>query len=474
MATSGFWRMSATELLAGYARRDFSPVEVVRELFERAERLNPKLSSFLAMNTDDAMDAARTAEQVWMGSGEKPLLCGVPISIKDSIEVAGMPTTYGSVPFKENRQPDAEMVRRVRRAGGVITGKTNLPEFALHGAVDNLLSPPGRNPWNLDHTCGGSSGGAGSSVAAGIGPLAIGTDSGGSIRMPAALNGIFGIKPTYQRIPAVQTWRAAPGRSHNGPLTRTVRDSALVLQAMAGYDSRDAETNIPPVDDYFAFAHGDVRGLRVAVSYDFGRGFEMDAEALAFVRQAAELLADLGCQIVEADPPILDEPEELEPGVWAYSGDHFAAAEAMIPDFLAHHVEELGPHARPIYEAGPHAKAWQYRRIVRRNRAYGLRMQDWFRDYDFLLSPLMAPAMRIEDVRTPDRSRPRTSFSTPFNHTYNPAASVPFGFHSSGLPLAIQIVGRLYDDVGVLRVSAAIESARPWSYRWPELADSVD
>jgi aspartyl-tRNA(Asn)/glutamyl-tRNA(Gln) amidotransferase subunit A len=471
MTDQGYWRLSATDLLEGYRRRDFSPVEVTQEVFDRIDKLNPELSAFLALNVDDASRAAKTAESAWMSSGERGLLCGVPISLKDSIELDGHPTTYGSKAFVDNYQPDSEIARRIRREGGVIIGKTNLPEFALHGAVDNLISPPGRNPWNLDHTCGGSSGGAGSQVASGLGPLAIGTDSGGSVRMPAAINGIFALKPTYQRIPAVQTWRAAPGRSHNGPMTRTVRDSALILQALAGYDPRDAESNMPSVEDYFSFASGDVRGIRIALSYDFGRGFPMDDEALEQVKEAARLFADLGCEIVEADPPTIDEPEELEPGVWAYSGDHYAAAEAMIPGFLDKHLDDLSPVARSVYEAGPYAKAWQYRRIVRRNRAYGLRVQEWFRDYDFLLSPEMGPAQRLDAVRLADRSRPPQSFNTPFNHAYNPAAAVPIGFHSNGLPLAIQIVGRLRDDVGVLRMASMIEQVKPWGHQWPQLAE---
>ena len=473
MSDAGFWRLSATELLDGYRRRDFSPVEVTREVFDRIAALNPKLNAFLALNTDDAMEAARTAEAAWLGSGERGMLCGVPISLKDSIEMAGHPTTYGSKAFVDNRQPDSEIARRIRHEGGVLIGKTNLPEFALHGAVDNRISPAGRNPWNLDHTCGGSSGGAGSQVAAGLGPLAIGTDSGGSVRMPAAINGIFAIKPTYQRMPSVQTWRAAPGRSHNGPMTRTVRDSALILQALAGYDPRDAESNLAPVADYFAFASPNPRGLRVAVSYDFGRGFAMDSEALALVREMARFFEDAGCIVVEADPPTIDEPEELEPGVWAYSGDHYAAAEAMIPGFLEKHLDDLSDVARPVYEAGPHAKAWQSRRIVRRNRAYGLRVQEWFRDYDFLLSPEMGPAQRVDAIGLPDRSRPPQSFNTPFNHAYNPAAAIPAGFHSNGLPLAVQVVGRLYDDVGVLRMAAAIERSRPWGHLWPALAEEA-
>ena len=472
MPDAGYWRMSATELLAGYARHDFSPVEVLRELYERVDRLNPKLSSFLALNTDDALASALAAEKAWRSSGDKQLLLGVPVSIKDSIEVDGMPTTYGSLPFKDNRQPDAELVRRVRAAGGVITGKTNLPEFALYSAVDNKLGPPGRNPWDLERTCGGSSGGAGSSLAAGLGPLAVGTDSGGSVRTPAAVNGVFALKPTYQRIPAVQTWRAAPGRSHNGPMTRTVGDAALLMQALAGADARDAESNLPPVEDYLAFADGGVRGVRLAVSYDFGQGYRASPEVLAFVREAAALFAELGCEVVEADPPTLEESEELEPGVWAYSGDHYAAAEAMIPNFIEKHLDDLTPYTRPIYERAPEAKAWQYRRILRRNRAFGQRMQEWFRGYDFLLSPLVGPAVPLKEATPRDRAKPPRSFVVPFNHTYNPAASVPFGLSAGGLPISVQVVGRLYDDVGVLRMAAAVERARPWAQRWPALAEA--
>ena len=345
--------------------------------------------------------------------------------------MAGQPTTYGSLAFVDNRQPDSEIARRIRREGGVLIGKTNLPEFALHGAVDNRISPTGRNPWNLDHTCGGSSGGAGAQVAAGLGPLAIGTDSGGSIRMPAAINGIFGIKPTYQRIPAAQTWRAAPGRSHNGPMTRTVRDAALVLQALAGYDPRDGESNLSPVSDYFAFASGDLRGLRVAVSYDFGRGFAMDGEALELVRDTARFFEDAGCIMIEADPPTIDEPEELEPGVWAYSGDHYAAAEAMIPGFLEKHLgrpERRGPPG--VRGRDRTRRRGSPRRIVRRNRGYGLRVQEWFRDYDLLLSPQMGPAQRIDAVRNAGQVAPAAEFQ----HAVQPRVQ-PGGRSARGVPL---------------------------------------
>jgi Asp-tRNA(Asn)/Glu-tRNA(Gln) amidotransferase A subunit family amidase len=464
------WRLSAAELLAAYARKELSPVEVLEDVLARIERLNPRLRAYLAVNADDARRTAREAERRWLTPGEKPLLCGVPVSVKDTIEMGGLPTTYGSLAFKDNLQPDSEIVLRLRRAGAVITGKTNTPEFALLGAVRNRLGEPGTNPWNLEHTCGGSSGGAASAVAAGLGPLAIGTDSGGSVRVPAAYNGIFALKPTYQRIPAVQRWRAAPGRSHNGPITRTVRDAALMMAALAGPDPRDPASDLEPPASWLDFAGGSIRGARVAVSHRFGHAPTQDAEVMATLERAAGLLRGLGCTVVEADPPSLDPNDELAPGVWAYAGDHYAGAEALIPNFWGKHADDLTDYIRPVYDAGRTALAWRYRGILRRNQAYAVQVREWFRDYDFLLSPVTGPAPRLGDRRERNRDEREFGYLVAFNTAYNPAAAVPFGAHSSGLPLAVQLVGRLGDDLGVLRLAAAIEAEHPWGDRWPPLA----
>jgi Asp-tRNA(Asn)/Glu-tRNA(Gln) amidotransferase A subunit family amidase len=473
--SAGLWQLSGAELLEGYARRDFSPVEVLDDLLGRIERLNPLLRSYLAVNDEDARQVARAAEQRWLVPGEKPLLCGVPVSVKDTIEMKGLPTTYGSLAFKDNYQDDSEIVLRLRRAGAVITGKTNTPEFAMHGGngCGNRLGEPGTNPWNLEHTCGGSSGGAGSAVAAGLGPMAVGTDSGGSIRKPAAYNGVFGLKPSYQRIPAVQKWRAAPGRSHNGPLSRTVRDSALLMEALAGPDSRDATSEIDPPDSYLTFARGTVRGARIAMSYDLGKGAEPDPQVRRLLDDVAEMLRFLGCVVVEADPPPLADTHQLEPGVWSYSGDHFAGAEAMIPGFWEKHAADLTDYNRAIYEAGGRALAWHYRGALRRNQAYVQAVKEWFRGYDFLICPVDGPAPRLEDtVPNKPRDRQSANFVQQFNFAQTPAASLPFGFHSNGLPLGIQLVGRHGDDLGVLRLAAAIEGQKPWGQHWPELARS--
>jgi Asp-tRNA(Asn)/Glu-tRNA(Gln) amidotransferase A subunit family amidase len=467
---SEFWRMSATELLDGYARRAFTPIEVTSELLERIEQKDGALRSYLAVDRDGAMAAARRAEAVWSQPGERPLLCGVPINVKDTIEMAGMPTTYGSLAFKDNMQPDAEIVKRLRASGAVILGKTNSPEFALAPHNRNRLGAPAANPWNLACTPGGSTGGGAAAVAAGLGPLCIGTDSGGSVRLPAAYVGIFALKPSFQRIPAVQNWRASPARSHNGPIARTVRDAALLMQALAGPHPSDPDSARHPEVDYLGYARGNVRGARVAFSRDFGRGLPLDAEQTAILEHAREILRDLGCVLVEANPPVPPGPDELEPGVWAYSGDHYAAAEALIPGFWEKHGDDRTDYCKPVYDAGRHALAWKYRRILRRDRAFGEAMRQWFVDYDFLLSPCAPAATRNDDKNVRDDARGQMKFLAPFNHAYNPAASVPMALDAAGLPLSVQVVGRLGDDVGTLRLAALMEGANPWAGRWPTYA----
>ena len=469
---SDLWELSAAELLDGYARRAFSPVEATANILERIAQKDGLLHSFLLVDADGAMAAARRAEAVWLQAGEKPSLCGVPVNVKDTIEMAGFPTTYGSLAFRSNVQPDAEIVRRLRAAGAVILGKTNTPEFALSGVTRNRLGPPVANPWDLRRTAGGSTGGGAAAVAAGFGPLCIGTDSAGSVRLPAAYNGIFALKPSFQRIPAVQAWRASPARSHNGPIARTVRDAALLMNALAGPHPGDPDSARHAPVDYLTFARGDVRGARVAVSADFGRGVALDADQTRILNDARGVLTQLGCVLIEDDLPVPSGNDELEPGVWAYSGDHYAAAEALIPNFWDAHAGDLTDYARPIYDAGRRALAWQYRGILRRDRAYGETVRRWFADYDFLLSPSNPEAPLLDDPGAADNKR-LFGFQAPFNHAYNPAAAVPAGLSANGLPLSVQIVGRLGDDAGVLRLAGLMEAQNPWAGRRPHALDAL-
>jgi len=246
------------------------------------------------------------------------------------------------------------------------------------------------------------------------------------------------------------------------------------MQALAGYDPRDPGSDMPD-EDYLAFASGNVRNLRVAVSLDLGgTATDVDPEVTAAVTEAAALLRDLGCVVVEADPPTIDTPEELEPGTWAYAGDHYHAAEVLSPDFWENHADDLTDQLRPVYETGRRALAWQYRAIVRRNRIFEAAFKEWFRSYDFLLTGVAGAAPRIEDIPLKlNRGGMVNGFLTLFNHAHVPAAAVPFSVHSNGMPLSVQVVGRWGDDVGVLRISAAIERARAWAQRWPALAEDL-
>ena len=461
-------RLSATELLAAYAAGAISPVEVAEAVFAAVEATNDRLRAYLAVNVEDGMQAAREAERRWLAGEPTPPLCGVPVSVKDSIEMAGLPTTYGSLAFRDNVQPDAVMVSRLRAAGAVLVGKTNLPEFALCPETANRLGPPTRNPWDLSRSAGGSSGGAAAAVAAGLGPIAIGTDSGGSIRCPASYNGVFGLKPTYQRIPSVQRWRAAAGRSHNGPITRTVADAVLLMRVLAQPHPLDPESQLP-VPDYAAHRNGTLVGRRVAVAASHAEAESTEA-VREVVRRAIAVFEELGCELVDATPPTFS-PYVADDGAWPYAGDHYAAAESLRPGFWEAHHDELTPYARPIYDSGRKLLAWQYRAALRHDQRYRDEVRAWFEreriDLVVMQGTGVAPPVDTSEGGT---GRARLRDLVAFNIARNPAGSVPAGFDpETGLPVAVQVIGRYGDDVGVLRAAAALEQAQPWADRWPDL-----
>jgi aspartyl-tRNA(Asn)/glutamyl-tRNA(Gln) amidotransferase subunit A len=460
--------LSAVELLSAYRRRQLSPVEVTQATLERIERLDPTLNAFLCVDREGALAAARKAERAWAQPGEKPLLCGVPISIKDLLYTTWLPTTHGSLVFKDYRHhQNSPVVDRILAAGGVILGKTNTPEFGLLDVTRNRLRDECRNPWNLEHTPGGSSGGAGAAVATGMGPLAIGTDGAGSIRIPALHCGIYGLKPSFGRVPH-DGWKGAPHTSHQGPMTRTVRDAALLMQAIAGPDARDAlcMTGAPP-NFLDALTPRVWSGTRVALSLDYGH-IEVDPEVRQAVLDAATLLRGLGCEIVDSHPP---QREGGDAGIDLLSPEEYAYAVQIKPDF-DEHLDELCDYAQAIIKAAVAMPAWKFSQAIRRREAWAAATHRWFRDFDFFLAPVMGETARRCDAKFPwEESRPWSGAFLPiFNASGNPAASIPFGFHSNGLPLAVQIAGRAGDDAGVLSLSAAIEAARPWADRWPSIA----
>jgi Asp-tRNA(Asn)/Glu-tRNA(Gln) amidotransferase A subunit family amidase len=456
----------ATELAAAIRSRQLSPVAVVDAVLARIEALNPQLNAFLAVDAEGARTAARQAEAAVMRGDELGLLHGLPVSLKDLEPTAGLRCTYGSKFYENNiATVDGLVTERVKRAGGIITGKTNTPNYGHKDMTDNRLGPPCRNPWKLDRTPGGSSGGAAAAVAAGLGPLAHGTDGAGSIRIPAALSGVYGFKPSYGRIPNWPNPDIWTGRTHHGPLTRTVADAALMLQALAGPDARDPLSidNVP--DDYqtaVARPLEVMRGLRVAWSADFGYA-PVDPEVRRLSERAAQRFADFGCT-VEAVNPGWRDPRDIAGLAWYVSyAARLGAQYDENPGWMDATLAEM-------IEAGRRASGVEHVRTSIDRTTFYQEALRFFADYDLLLTPQMPlGAWSVDEWPATIDGKPtpsmfdRLSFTFPFNMTGQPAASVPCGFTSEGLPVALQIVGRWHADTLVLQASAAFEQAQPWA-----------
>ena len=468
MANDELCWMPAADLAAGIARRKISPVEVVDAVLARIEALE-RLNAYVTVDAEGARHAARAAERAVMRKGARlGPLHGVPFSVKDLVVTKGVRTTFGTPIYKDNvPTEDAPMVARLKAAGAVMIGKTNTPTFGWIGATHNLLIGATRNPWNLERTPGGSSGGAAAAVAAGLAPLAVGTDGGGSIRIPASFSGIYGLKPTFGRIP-VHPPSAAWSLSHIGPMARTVRDAALMLQVSAGPDERDASSLPAPGVDYVKALRGGVKGLRVAYSDTLGYAEVVDPEVREACGKAARAFRELGCRV-----------EEIDPG-WP---SPFAAWRAIFAGGIA---TRLAPYAgeRDKIDAGLlrivdealKSPPTAFVQAFFDRLAWLEHPRRLFEGYDLLLTPTLArPAFAVGlDNATEIAGRPVpewawSPFTYPFNLTGQPAASVPCGFTKGGLPIGLQVVGRRFDDATVLRASAAFEAARPWAQNRPPL-----
>jgi Asp-tRNA(Asn)/Glu-tRNA(Gln) amidotransferase A subunit family amidase len=470
MDTTDLCFTPATELAAMMRRRTISPVEIMDAVLARIEALNPRLNAYLAVDAERAREQAKAAEAAVMrGETLKPLH-GLPVSIKDLEPSAGLRCTYGSKFFEHNIADfDGIVTGRVKAAGGIVLGKTNTPHYGYKDMCDNLIGPPCRNPWQLERTSGASSGGAAAAVAAGLGPLAHGSDGAGSIRIPAALCGVFGLKPSFGRVanwPNADIWAA---RSHNGPITRTVADAALLLGVMAGPDPRDPTSIDSPPEDYLAAIArplDTLRGLRVAWSVDFGYA-PVDPEVRRLTAAAAERFQSFGCE-VEAVNPAWDNPRELASVMWYVS---FAA---RLGERYDQRPEWFEPSLAEMIEAGRHISGVQHGQAQLARTVFYEQARRFFERYDLLLTPQMPlGAWSVEGGPNTIESKPtpsmfdRLNFTFPFNQTGQPAASVPCGFTSEGLPVALQIVGRWHADRLVLQATAACEQAAPWAQTRP-------
>lgn len=452
--------MPALELLDHYRNRTLSPVEVTDALLERIERLNPMLSAYITITAEIARESARAAEAAYGGDGEPGPLAGVPVAIKDLTTTKGVRTTHGSLLYEDSiPDEDAPDVERLKAAGMVMLGKTNTPEFGWKGDSGNRLIGPTLNPWKLSQTAGGSSGGSGAAVAAGLAPLAQGSDGAGSIRIPASFCGIYGLKPSTSLVPRYPSRMSV--HSHVGPMTRTVSDAALLLSVTAGADPRD-RFSWSRETDYLAALNPDLKGLRVAWSPDLGY-VEVDPEVRATAETAARRFSELGCEIEEAHP---DAPDP-----WPIMEVVFAVSQ------LEPHIDDL-PVVQDRLDPGrlellEYARSIPAADIIRAQRAWNDYYHGWRRfmdDYDLILTPTMATTAFTAGDHKPAQINGKpttylgwTGYAYPFNLTGQPAATVPCGFSSDGLPIGLQIVGRHREDQTVLNASAAFEAAQPWA-----------
>lgn len=447
------------------ATRQLSPVELTEALLARIETFDPQLNAFLLPTPDLALAQARQAEAEIAAGGHRGPLHGIPFALKDIFATAGIRTTghsrtaIGNIPTA-----DAVTVARLYRAGGVLLGKLATHEFAHGGPSFDLPWPPARNPWNPAHVTGGSSSGSGAAVAAGLALGAMGSDTGGSIRNPAALCGITGLKPTYGLLSRRGVWTNSYSYDHAGPMAWTAEDCALMLQALAGHDPRDAASARRPVPDYAAALTGDIRGLRIGVLRAM---YEDDVPVPAVARAALEaaqgVLRGLGAVLEEVR--IRPAADYHAVKVLTAESELYAVHEAALrarpgdfgEDFLGRSLPAILIRAEDVVQAQRERRVM----LAEFAKAYGR--------YDLLLAAAPGPAPRFESWRTIHFWQ-KGSLTTPFNVSGGPALATCIGYSPEGLPLAMQLVGRPFDDATVLRVADAYEKATPWRARRPVLA----
>ncbi|MCP4305598.1 MAG: amidase [bacterium] len=459
-------RLTAAALHAAYRARALSPCEVTQTLLDRIDALDSLINAFCLVDGEEAIRHASESERRWAAGVPLSPLDGVPIAVKDILLTKGWPTLRGSltVESRGSWDIDSPCAARLREAGAVLVGKTTTPEFGWKGVTDSPRTGVTRNPWNRDKTPGGSSGGSAAALVAGFSPLALGTDGGGSIRMPAHFTGVYGLKPSFGRVPA---YPMSPFGTvaHVGPMARTVDDAAMLLDVITGPDSRDWYALPRDPGGYAVGGDESLRGRRVAYSPRLGWAPWVDPEVEALVASAVHLFADLGADVDEIDPPVGDPTPIFRTLWWAAAAD---VVDAIAPE--ARSQIDLGLLA--VAEEGRTISVADHMAATQARVAYGGAMRQFMDDYDFLLTPAVAVPAFDAGRLTPLADDGNawlgwTPFSYPFNLTQQPAASVNCGFTNAGLPIGLQIVGRMFDDRGVLAASRAYERANPLFKRAP-------
>ena len=460
--------LPATKLAAMIRAKDISPVEYMTSLLGRIQATEPKVNAFAFLAADHAMAEAKKAEAKVMAGDSLGRLHGLPVTIKDLAITKDMPTQMGSLIFKGNQPAEeAPMVSRLKAEGAIVIGKTTTSEFGWTGVSHSPLTGITHNPWKHGYNAGASSAGAGAASAAGYGPLHQGSDGAGSIRMPSHFCGIFGLKPSFGRVPNYPV-NTNDMTSHAGPMTRTVADAALMLEVMAGPHPLDYSSLEAWPAPYSARLREGIKGKKIAYSPDLGLA-KVDPEVAALVKAAAKRCSELGAIVEEVATP------------WA------AAGPELVRFFWPAHMARLIPHLEKwesqmdqglvaCIKESVSISVKDYQLMRDKKMAYVAGVHRWFEDWDLLLTPSVSvaafPAELLQPPHWPRHAWDWLSwaeFSHPFNMSWNPASSVPCGFTEAGLPVGIQIVGRRFDDLGVLQASAAFETVQPWADKRPKL-----
>lgn len=459
-----FAYMSAVDIAELVRRRKVSPVEVVRASLERVQALEPTLNAFVTLTAGSAMVDARRCEKMVMSGADLGPLHGVPISVKDLIAVGGVRQTFGSVTMKDNiADIDAPSVERIRAAGACIVGKTTTTEFGLKGSSDSPLTGVTRNPWDPRKTTGGSSAGAGASVAAGATSIALGTDGGGSVRIPSAFCGLFGIKAQFGRVPVFPT-SATPTLAHVGPMARTVRDAAVLLRVIAGFDSRDPASVSEAVPDFLGACGTPIKGMRIAWSPTLGYA-NPTPEVARITAEAVKVFEDLGCEITLVDR-VMDDPFDL------WLAEFYAGVGTRLKDTLATKREIIDPTLVDMLAGALDQPIEDYYAKVFRRYDLRERLRKFLNEYDLLVTPTLPvtafDAAEPKPPELPDRNVVNwISYTYPMNLCGVPSASIPCGFASDGLPVGLQLTSRVNREVDIFRAAAKFEEARPWAQRKP-------
>jgi aspartyl-tRNA(Asn)/glutamyl-tRNA(Gln) amidotransferase subunit A len=458
--------LSAAELSKGYAKKKFSPVDVTRACLAQIAKHDGALNAMVHVDEKLALKQAAASEKRWRKGKPLSPLDGAPVLIKDLLLTAGWPTLRGSKTVSPDQAwgQDAPSVARLREAGCVFLGATTTPEFGWKGVTDSPLTGITRNPWNVSKTPGGSSGGSAAAVAAGYAPLSLGTDGGGSIRIPAGFSGIYGLKPSFGRVPA---YPLSPFGSvaHVGPMTRSVEDSALMMNELAKPDARDW-TSLPYDGvDYLKKLGKGVKGLRIAFSPTLGY-VDVDPEIASLVADAVKVLQGLGAKVEQVDPCFAD-PSKCFRVLW------WSGARALVGKMTETQRTLLDPGLADVYELSLEITPEDYFEAVRERGVLGTQMRVFMERYDALLTPTLPIAAFEAGKLSPiDDGTGKwvnwTPFSYPFNLTQQPAASVPCGFTKGGLPAGLHVIGKMFDDRNVLRISHAYEAATAWRNLRPQ------